>query len=46
MKREEICHIFDILIGFKNYYELKNYNLKQIDEYLWQLGKEYFLGKY
>jgi hypothetical protein len=36
----------EILIEFKNYYGLKNYNLKQIDKYLWQLGKEYFPREY
>jgi hypothetical protein len=36
----------EILVEFKNYYDLKDYNLKQIDKYLWQLGKEYFPRKY
>ena len=35
-----------ILIDFRKYYELENYNLKQIDQYLWLLGKEYFAKKY
>lgn len=35
-----------ILIEFKKFYELDDYNLKDIDRYLWQLGKEYFPKKY
>lgn len=32
----------DILIEFKKYYDIDNYSLKDIDKYIWQLGKEYF----
>lgn len=32
----------DILIEFSNFYELDQYNLKLIDKYIWQLGKEFF----
>lgn len=32
----------DILIKFKKYYDIDNYSLKDIDRYIWQLGKEYF----
>lgn len=35
-----------ILIDFKKYYDIDEYNLKDIDRYLWQLGKEYFPNKY
>lgn len=35
-----------ILIDFRKYYGLEKYNLKQIDQYLWQLGKEYFPKNY
>jgi hypothetical protein len=35
-----------ILIIFQNYYNLEKYNLKQIDKYIWQLGKDYFPKKY
>lgn len=35
-----------ILIDFKNYYNLNNYDLKDIDRYIWQLGKKYFPRKY
>ena len=31
-----------ILIEFKKYYDVNNYSLKDIDRYIWQLGKEYF----
>ena len=31
-----------ILIQFQKHYGLKKYNLKQIDKYLWQVGKEHF----
>lgn len=34
------------LIDFRDFYHLDKYNLKQIDKYLWQLGKEYFPKKY
>lgn len=36
----------NILIKFKEFYKLKKYNFKELDKYLWQLGKEYFLKKY
>lgn len=32
----------DIILGFRKYYELESFNLKQIDQYLWLLGKKYF----
>lgn len=32
----------ETLIEFRKFYNLEQYNLKQIDKYLWQLGKEYF----
>ena len=34
------------LIDFRTYYGLSKYSLKQIDQYIWQLGKEYFPKKY
>lgn len=34
------------LIAFKKYYNIDEYNLKDIDRYIWQLGKEYFPNKY
>jgi hypothetical protein len=35
----------EILIEFRTYYELTDFNLKEIDKYLWQAGKEYFPRK-
>ena len=35
-----------VLIDFKLYYGLLDFSLKQIDQYLWQLGKEFFPNKY
>ena len=35
-----------VLICFKKYYGIDEYNLKDIDRYLWQLGKDYFPKKY
>jgi len=35
----------EILNAFNNYYSL-NTNLKSLDKYLWQLGREYFPKKY
>lgn len=34
------------LIKFKQYYDINKYNLKDIDRYLWQLGKDYFPKSY
>ena len=34
------------LIDFRTHYGLTKYSLKQIDQYIWQLGKEYFPKKY
>lgn len=36
----------NILTQFTNYYRLEPYNLKEIDKYLWQLGKEKFPRTY
>lgn len=35
-----------ILIQFQKFYELDQFNLKEIDKYLWQLGKEKFPKNY
>ena len=35
-----------VLLDFKKFYGLDKYSLKEIDQYLWQLGKEYFPKKY
>ncbi|WP_353892888.1 hypothetical protein PRVXH_002275 [Proteinivorax hydrogeniformans] len=36
----------EILIRFRKFYELEEYSLKDIDKYLWLLGKEKFPNKY
>jgi len=36
----------NILMDFRKFYDLESFNLKQIDQYLWQAGKEYFPKKY
>lgn len=35
----------EILLKFRSFYNLQIYTLKDIDRYLWQLGKEYFPRK-
>lgn len=35
-----------ILVDFRRYYNLESFDLKKIDKYLWQAGKEYFPKKY
>ena len=35
-----------VLQDFRKYYHLDKYSLKQIDQYIWQLGKEFFPNKY
>ena len=34
------------LIDFRSFYGLDQYNLKEIDKYMWQLGNEYFPKNY
>jgi hypothetical protein len=36
----------EILIDFQNFYSLENFDLKEIDKYLWQAGKKYFPKSY
>lgn len=36
----------EILIQFRKFYGLEDYSLKEIDKYLWLLGKEKFPNKY
>ena len=36
----------NILICFKKFYGIDEFNLKEIDKYLWQLGKDYYPRKY
>ena len=35
-----------VIIQFREYYGLTEFNLKDIDRYLWQLGKELFPIQY
>ena len=35
-----------ILLEFQKAYNIEEYNLKDLDRYLWQLGKHYFPNKY
>lgn len=35
-----------ILLNFKKYYDIDQYTLKDIDRYLWQLGKKHFPKQY
>lgn len=35
-----------VLLRFRKYFGLEEYNLKQIDRYLWQAGKEIFPNNY
>lgn len=35
-----------ILLDFQKSYNIEEYNLKDLDRYLWQLGKKYFPNKY
>lgn len=36
----------EAMIDFRSFYGLEKYNLKEIDKYIWLLGKEYFLKSY
>lgn len=36
----------EILVQFREFYDLEEYSLKDIDKYLWLLGKEKFPNKY
>lgn len=35
-----------IILAFRSFYVLEAFSVKDIDKYLWQLGKEYFPKKY
>ncbi|WP_291862214.1 hypothetical protein [Marinilabilia sp.] len=35
----------NILIAFREFYNLEDFDLKQIDKYLWQAGKDYYSQK-
>ena len=36
----------NVLMDFKKFYDIDEYNLRDIDKYLWIAGKEYFPKKY
>ncbi len=36
----------DIILKFRNFYGLHQFDLKEIDKYLWIRGKEYFPKTY
>lgn len=36
----------EVLLKFREFYGLQQFNLKHIDQYLWQAGKKHFLRKY
>ena len=35
-----------VLESFRSYYKLESYTLKQLDQYIWQLGKKFFPKNY
>lgn len=39
---KDYCSYTDIVQSFKSFYGLQAFSVKQIDKYLWQLGKEAF----
>ena len=43
---KEYEHFKAILMAFRSSYSLEAYNLKEIDKYIWLLGKEYFPKNY
>ena len=48
-KKEELKKykkFLEVIQTFKQYYNLDNFSLRQIDIYLWLAGKEYFPNKY
>lgn len=43
---EDYILFTEVLNKFMEHFGISNYTLKEIDQYLWQLGKEYFPNKY
>ncbi|MBP3919714.1 MAG: hypothetical protein J6I50_11170 [Clostridia bacterium] len=43
---KEYSRFKQIILTFRKYYGLTQFNLKEIDQYLWQLGKTYYPNKY
>ncbi|MDD2411515.1 MAG: hypothetical protein RBS19_03935 [Bacteroidales bacterium] len=42
---KDYCKYKDILIEFRAFYQLEEFDLREIDKYLWQLGKERYAEK-
>lgn len=36
----------NIFLTFRKFYGLEKYSLKELDKYLWQVGKKYYPRKY
>lgn len=36
----------NILLKFREFYKLEKFSLKDLDRYLWQVGKEYYPKNY
>lgn len=43
---KDYCIFNKAIYDFRKHYRLERYSLKEIDQYLWQLGKEFFPKKY
>lgn len=43
---KEYSRFKDILVAFQSYYGLNQFSLKEVDKYIWQLGKDYFPKTY
>lgn len=39
---KEYSRFKEILVTFQSYYGLNQFSLKEVDKYIWQLGKDYF----
>lgn len=43
---KDFSNFKSVVIDFRSFYNLNGYSLKDIDRYIWQLGKEYFPNNY
>ena len=43
---KEYARFKDLLLKFRAFYGLEQFSLKEVDKYIWQLGKEYFPKTY
>jgi hypothetical protein len=39
---KDYCTYMRVVKDFQQFYQLEQYNIKQLDQYLWQMGKDYF----